>query len=128
MQHPVHKKIRKFIAENSKTRDEIALALNMTTRTLIRRISEGNWTLPELVVLEELFGTTLLAIGEKYVIENKHVEVNELSHTYSPPASYKINIEIDPRSFNPEDFDRLQKELVERMLLNFDKEKNNTEE
>lgn len=119
MKHPVHIKIRMLIKETDISRDLVAEKLDMTKRTLIRRLSDGNWTLPELEALEELFGVRLLAYGEKNGTAVTGGETSELAHTYSPQAPYKIHIEIDPERFKPQDFDEMKVKLHASWLREF---------
>lgn len=121
MKHPVHQKIKSLIAFEGKSREEIAEKLDMTTRTLIRRLENGMWTLPEIVLLEEIFGTSILTASEKYFQNPEPTLLEQNGHNYTARAGYKINILIDPDEFNPQDFDQLQKELTEKMLLDFKK-------
>jgi hypothetical protein len=119
MEHPIHERIKNLILTGKITRKEIVEKLNISKRTLVTRLSLGDWLLSEVIALEAIYSVKLLVVGAEYYQDDKNNEVNDLAHTFDAPVNYKINVQIDAEKFTPQDLDALNKELTERLLLKF---------
>lgn len=125
MEHPIHATIRNLILAGGKSRDEIENSLEISKRTLVKRLSDGDWTLREVIALEALFGVMLLVVSAENSAQNWIDSSRNINHPNDEPAGYKINIQIDPDAFKPQDLDKLNKELTERLIERYRKRNGN---
>ena len=116
MEHWIHHRIVELIKGGRISNEKICTRLGISLKTLYRRRSEGTWTLPEIIAIEELYDENLVSKIVKYDNTEHAREVNELPHTYDEAPSYRFRVEIDPDRFNPQDLDQLNKELTERLI------------
>ena len=125
MEHPIHATIRNLILTGDKSREEIEKGLEISKRTLVKRLKDCDWTLSEVIALEALFSVKLLAISAENSAQKWIDSSRDLKHPSGEPAGYKINIQIDPDAFKPQDLDELNKELTERMIERYRKRNGN---
>jgi len=122
MEHWVHQRIVDIIKSGTKTRQELAIRLDMSEKTLQRRMADGSWTLLEILGIEAIYGVSLINASAKNDHDVSDTWPDDKMDSAHKPLPYKINVEIDMANFNPQDIQRLNDDLTATMLYLFKKQ------
>jgi len=124
MEHSIHNIIINLIDSGPFSAQEVSDSLGFSSKTLRRRYLAGDWTLPEIVKLEELFGQPIISKFTEYrkgILGHKWQETAPTET--KPKKGYKIMITIDPEEFDANDLHALNAELTGLLKRGFRKKR-----